>query len=267
MVGDESTHHKKIQTGKRVYKRGTDNIKKITKDKFKVNIFGAVGINCNSFACILKNLTEISFSKVLINLRQFYSYNKNNIYGLEEVIKNYSPSKKEIRTYIGSNSSSNEEFTALIERSMKSNKKDDVASLARKLGKHCKRESTENPEKIKETKKNIIIDLLKHDDLIENLKNERRIVMMLDNVGAHTSDYVLKIAEMLNIQLFNQPEYSPDLNPTEEIWDYSKYHLKKNNIPTQQVLERKSLEFFYKVSESSTLTKWFKETFLPHIMC
>lgn len=150
---------------------------------------------------------------------------------------------------------------------MKSNKKDDVASLARKLGKHCKRESTENPEKIKETKKNIIIDLLKHDDLIENLKNERRIVMMLDNVGAHTSDYVLKIAEMLNIQLFNQPEYSPDLNPTEETWDYSKYHLKKINIPTQQILEQKSLELFYKASESPTLTKWFKETFLPHIIC
>ena len=69
---------------------------------------------------------------------------------------------------------------------MKSNKKDDTASLARKLGKHCKRESTENPEKIKETKKNIIIDLLKKDHLIEKLKNERRIVMMIDNVPAHT---------------------------------------------------------------------------------
>ena len=124
-----------------------------------------------------------------------------------------------------------------------------------------------NTKKIKETKKNIIIDLLKHDDLIENLKNERRIVMVLDNVSAHTSDYVLKIAEMLNIKLFNQPEYSPDLNPTEETWDYSKYHLKKINIPTKEVLEQKSLEFFYKASESSTLTKWFKETFLPHIIC
>lgn len=266
MVGDESTHHKKIQTGKRVYKQGTDNIKKITKDKFKVNIFGAVGINCNSYAFIIKNLTEISFSKVLINLRQFFSYDKTNIFKLEDVIKDYSPSKKEIREYISNNSTSNEEFTALIERSMKSNKKDDVASLARKLGKHCKRESTENPEKIKETKKNIIIDLLNHNNLIENLKNERRIVMMLDNVNAHTSDFVLKIAEMLNIQLFNQPKYSPDLNPTEETWDYSKYHLKKIDIPTQEVLQQKSLEFFYKASERPTLTTWYKETFLPHII-
>lgn len=149
---------------------------------------------------------------------------------------------------------------------MKSNKKDDVASLARKLEKHCKRESTENPKKIKETKKNIIIDLLKQDNLVETLKNERRIVIMIDNVNAHTSDFVLKIAEMLNIKLFNQPEYSPDLNPTEETWNYSKYHLKKIDIPTQEVLQQKSLNFFYKASESPTLTTWYKETFLPHII-
>ena len=149
---------------------------------------------------------------------------------------------------------------------MKSNKKDDTVSLARKLGKHCKRESTENPEKIKETKKNIIIDLLKKDHLIEKLKNKRRIVMMINNVPAHTSDYVLKIAEMLNITLFNQPPYSPDLNPTEETWNYSKYHLKKIDIPTQEIMDQKSLSFFYKASESSTLTQSFKETFLPNIM-
>ena len=190
---------------------------------------------------------------------------KKNIFQLQDIIHSYSPPKKEIREYISRNSASNEEFMALLERSMKSNKKDDVASLARKLGKHRKRESTENPDKIKETKKNIIVDLLKQDYLVENLKKESRIVMMLDNVNAHTSDYVLKIAEMLNIQLFNQPEYSPDLNPTEETWDYSKYHLKKINITTQEVLERKSLELFYKAAESPTLTKWFKKTFLPHI--
>ena len=39
------------------------------------------------------------------------------------------------------------------------------------------------------------------------------------------------------------------------------------NISTQQVLEQKSLELFYKASESSTLTKWFKENFLSHIIC
>ena len=38
---------------------------------------------------------------------------------------------------------------------MKRNKNDKSSILVRKLGRHCKRESTENPEKIKQTKKKI----------------------------------------------------------------------------------------------------------------
>ena len=86
---------------------------------------------------------------------------KKNIFQLQDIIHSYSPPKKEIREYISRNSASNEEFMALLERSMKSNKKDDVASLARKLGKHCKRESTENPDKIKETQKKYNSRLIK----------------------------------------------------------------------------------------------------------
>ncbi len=39
---------------------------------------------------------------------------------------------------------------------MKQNKNDKSSILDRKLGKHCKRESTENPIKIKQTKKDYI---------------------------------------------------------------------------------------------------------------
>ena len=35
---------------------------------------------------------------------------------------------------------------ARLLRSLKNNKNDDEATLSRKLGKHCKRESTENPK-------------------------------------------------------------------------------------------------------------------------
>ena len=38
---------------------------------------------------------------------------------------------------------------------MKRNKNDKSSILARKLGKHCKRESTENPEKNKTNKKRL----------------------------------------------------------------------------------------------------------------
>ena len=40
----------------------------------------------------------------------------------------------------------NSEFIDKIKRSLKNNEKDKSMVLARKLGKHCKRESTDNPE-------------------------------------------------------------------------------------------------------------------------
>ena len=53
-----------------------------------------------------------------------------------------------------------------------------------------------------------------------------RIIMCLDGAGWHTSHYV-KLPE--NIQLLKLPAYSPELNPTEHIWDYIREQKKFNN--------------------------------------
>lgn len=113
-------------------------------------------------------------------------------------------SKKEIREIISANSPSNENFMARLLRSLKNNKNDDEATLSRKLGKHCKRESTENPKKQEEIKLNHILNLL-NNDLTENLKFERRIVLILDNVPTHRSDFTFQVANLLNIYLLFLP--------------------------------------------------------------
>lgn len=74
---------------------------------------------------------------------------------LNYVINNFDLSKREIKKIIEDNDEDNDEFSEKILRSMKRNKNDKSSILARKLGKHCKRESTENPEKIKQTKKRL----------------------------------------------------------------------------------------------------------------
>ena len=53
-----------------------------------------------------------------------------------------------------------------------------------------------------------------------------RIIMCLDGAGWHTS-HDLKLPE--NIQLLKLPPYSPELNPTEHIWDYIREQKKFNN--------------------------------------
>lgn len=198
----------------------------------KTNFFGALNINGKSIIYPIKHLTKESFSEVLVNLRKEFSKDVETIELLNHILDNLYLSKKEIRDIISANALSNENFVDRLLRLLKNNIKDDEATLSRKLGKHCKRESTENPEKQKEIRLSHILNLLNNEYLITKLKMEKRIVLILDNVPTHKSDFIFEIAKMLNIYLLFLPEYSPDLNPIEGAWDYSKLNLKRLTINT-----------------------------------
>ena len=120
-----------------------------------MNFFGVLGFNCESLLFDIKNLNEFEFGKSLFKIRNFYSDKEQDVELLNYVINNFDLSKREIRKIIEDNDEDNDEFSEKILRSMKRNKNDKSSILARKLGKHCKRESTENPEKIKQTKKRL----------------------------------------------------------------------------------------------------------------
>lgn len=53
------------------------------------------------------------------------------------------------------------------------------------------------------------------------------IILVLDGAGWHKSS-TLMVPE--NIMLIHLPAYSPELNPTERLWAYMKYHLIRNKI-------------------------------------
>lgn len=53
-----------------------------------------------------------------------------------------------------------------------------------------------------------------------------RIIMILDSAGWHTTK---KLVLPENIQLLHLPPYSPELNPTEHIWDYIREQKEFNN--------------------------------------
>ena len=133
-----------------------------------MNFLGILGFNCESLLFDIKNLNEFEFDKSLFKIRNFYSHEEQDIELLNYVINNYDLSKKDIRKIIEDNYENNDDFTGKILRSMKRNKRDKSSILARKLGKHCKRESTENPDKIKKTKKRLY---LSDDKRFRNLSN------------------------------------------------------------------------------------------------
>ena len=166
-----------------------------------MNFLGVLGFNCESLLFDIKNLNEFEFGKSLFKIRNFYSDKEQDIELLNYIINNYDLSKRQIRKIIEDNDENNDEFSEKILRSMKRNKKDKSSILARKLGKHCKRESTENPEKIKQTKKDYIYQMIKDLEIYQIFQNRQRIVIFLDNARAHISDFAKDIAEALNIYL------------------------------------------------------------------
>ena len=262
---DETSHILKIQTGKQLYKQGHKNVKEITKEELKINLFGALNITGESVIYPMGTLKKESFAKVLVKLRKDFSEDYETVNLLNDILNNMILSKKEIREIISANSPSNENFMARLLRSLKNNKNDDEATLSRKLGKHCKRESTENPKKQEEIKLNHILNLL-NNDLTENLKFERRIVLILDNVPTHRSDFTFQVANLLNIYLLFLPEYSPELNPIEGSWDYSKLHLKKKTIDTKEELIDNSIELFLDVTSTDSLYKTTVNKFILQLI-
>ena len=156
-----------------------------------MNFLGVLGFNCESLLFDIKNLNEFEFGKSLFKIRNFYSHEEQDIELLNYIINNYDLSKREIRKII----ENNDEFSEKILRSMKRNKNDKSSILARKLGKHCKRESTENPEKIKQTRKKYIYQMIKDLEIYQIFQNRQRIVIFLDNARAHISDFAKNIAD------------------------------------------------------------------------
>ena len=265
MVLDESTIKTGIGTKKSLYLEGEENTTEITAKSYSVNFLSVLGFNCESLLFDIKNLNEFEFGKSLFKIRNFYSTQKQDIELLNYIINNYNLSKKEIRKIIENNNENNEEFIDKILRSINLNKKDKSSILARKLGKHCKRESTENPEKIKQTKKEYIYKMIEDLKISSIFQNKPRIVLFLDNAPAHISDFTKNVAEALNIYLLYLPKYSPWFNPVEEVWDIHKNHIKGKLIESKVMLIEESHKIFNDKCRGDSLQKNFKEKYLTSI--
>ena len=187
-------------------------------------------------------------------------------YIFNSIIESYNLTKKEIETIIELKDENNEEFINKIKRSMNSNKNDPKEVIARKLNKHCKRESTENPNKQKEIRKEYVINLLIANQIDEYCEKIPRIVVFLDNALAHRTDFVKMVVKFLNIYLLYIPKYSPDLAPVELVFRIIKNNLKSNTARTKVELNNKCMEIFDEKCRGYEIYGWFIERYVP-IIC
>ena len=225
-----------------------------------------LGLNVESFLFKINNLTSLEFAKSLLKIRELYCDSDELSEIFNNVIDNYDLTKKEIRKILEETEEYNEDFIPKLERSIKSNKKDNTNALSRKLGKICKRESTENPKKQENIRINHVYSLILENNLDEICNKLPRIVMILDNPKAHKTDFVRDIAKLLNIYLLQLPPYSPELAPVEIVFKIIKHEFRKKILKTKDEIINFCLEIFESKCKSNSLCQWFVKKYIP-IIC
>ena len=243
----------------------SDHVMIKSSKSFTVNFLAALGINTKSILMDIKNLTEFEFGKALFKIKMELTDDSYAIKHLNYILSLYDLSSKEITEILEEYTDPFCDFDEKIERSLSNNKNDNPSTKARKLGKHCKRESTENKDKRMNVKYMHIYKLLNSFNYEKILKNTKRTVIHLDNALAHKTDLILSISRKLNITFVYNPPYTPRLNPTEKVWDIQKKDVKREKIESKTDLISKSHEIFNEKCIHPSLTKSFKEKYLPQI--
>lgn len=99
------------------------------------------------------------------------------------------------------------------------------------------------------------------DSSVENiLNNEKEILLILDNAKIHHAEDVKIASKILNIELMYLPEYSPDLQPIEDLWKIIKsvtYLKDYENL--DELIWIVTEEFYNHVSSSSLYGGWIDE--------
>lgn len=89
------------------------------------------------------------------------------------------------------------------------------------------------------------------------------IVVVLDNFRSHVSGKTRKYARSLGITLVFLPPYSPDLNPTEQIWRCVRRKLSQVFVRSEYSFLETIRTTFHKLAKKPSFTSKWLETFQP----
>ncbi|PHM73571.1 IS630 family transposase [Xenorhabdus kozodoii] len=76
----------------------------------------------------------------------------------------------------------------------------------------------------------------------------QKIHLILDGAGYHRAEIVQFFAEVLNIELYYLPPYSPNLNPIERLWKYANEQVRNNIYFSEAKTFRETLHHFFHVT-------------------
>ncbi|MEG3225039.1 MAG: hypothetical protein BME94_05830 [Methanobacteriales archaeon Met13] len=87
-------------------------------------------------------------------------------------------------------------------------------------------------------KRKYLLENLDTNEIKGLISKEKVLNIILDNYPTHKAALVKKVAEILNINLIFLPEYSPDLNPIEDIWRVIKDYISRKYLKDVEHLKK-----------------------------
>ena len=242
-----------------LYKHGMKNILKRTGKKFGISVTGIMGVNCTSFMEFYKRNNSFTTILTLIMFRILNMENKIGKEILKNIITNPIIDRNNIMLELSKNIKSKEERLEEIEIEQSKNRKNKKTTF-NKIKKICNSSTKITSTKISITQRTLIKDLLIDSGVKDILYDEKMILLVLDNAKIHHATDVKIASEILNIELMYLPEYSPDLNPIEDLWKIIKsvtYSSNYNNLNELKWIITE--EFYNHVTSHSLYSGWIDE--------
>jgi len=288
---DEVGYRNKCYSGKVYYKKGWRNIIIRNGESFPFNGFGFQTSNGNSiikfqatsktfdivtFLCAIR-ICNMEFKEVaaLLQLLVNEYEEKLRIIRSKKVrkqdIKKADVEKEILEEKINSlnytiNNLNNEEINNLIkeyEENGNIHELIDLTNMKSEIDDEKLLQYEKKKQQKKESEKSNLYDFvskLTEAEWVGHFKNEKRIVIVLDNAKIHKAVLTKKVAKILNIKLVFLEKYSSDLNPIERVWYSIKDKLSTKYIENIDSLKELFGHYFYEYATSMTLTeKWLIE--------
>jgi transposase len=197
---------------------------------------------------------------VLTHTRKTISDNLQTNKTLNKVLNNPNLTTKHVKTTLKQKRRTKRETIEII-----NNKMYDETTPYDNIVKNCKNyfkriDINYNTKKVDEQKMNNFFKNCKQLNIKELCQKEKKLNIILDNYSVHLSDYIEKVAEILNINLIFLPAYSPDLNPIEDIWRIIKKYISNKFIKSgKNIVDLYISKFYEEVKNSSLYDNWLNE--------
>ena len=257
-LADESFFKNSTNVTRVIYDSNDKNIFVRKANKFGVSATGFLPVNGKPLIEIYDRNNSYTTIRSLITLRMMHMDDNVGKEVLNQILNNPLLNRENIKEEFEKQNKSDEEKIEAVKKELKSsNGKKKISP--NKIKNICTNKKI-TPTRISIKQRTTIRDLLMESDICDILIDEKPIVIVVDNAKIHKATDVAIACEILNIELIYLPEYSPDLNPIEDLWKIIKrvtytYHYKTKDELIDIIVD----EFYKNVDKKSLTGNWVDE--------